>query len=364
MATSGSAIDAFSTRGNYILRLTVSLHSTSGQQTRWSWVLDAYRVEGSFSDSFDNNPIPWSLNVEGDATSGSRGLSFVGTNGPITISTGTTGWKTHSDGYLTVNFSASMGASPVFGSASLSGSFSANRIAQVPDAPPAPVFKSATSTTLTFTIAQPTDNGGASVIDYTMQVLANDGVTLVEQWVSGNSTQTSPSTLSPNTPYKVRYRARNSVGSSAWTSLVTMTTTTRPPAAPTSPAILNLAPTSMDVDWVAPTDIGGAAITGYKVQRATNSTFTQDMVEFTTGTTSLFNATGLEPSKTYYWRIAATNSAGTGAWSTTVSGTTVSGMNYSTGTQWQAVGVFVSDGATWEAAEVFVSNGTAWIGAI
>ena len=102
----------------------------------------------------------------------------------------------------------------------------------------------------------------------------------------------------------------------------------------------------------------------YRIQRATNSAFTQDLIEYTQGATLQRAFTDLQPSSTYYFRVAASNSAGYGPYSSTLTVTTVSGVYYSNGTSWLPAGVFVSDGTNWVPAELQVSNGTAWISAV
>ena len=71
----------------------------------------------------------------------------------------------------------------------------------------------------------------------------------------------------------------------------------------------------------ASTGDGGSPITGYELQRATNASFTAGAV--TVPSTGTFTASGLSPATTYYFRARATNAVGTGAWSSTVSATTL-----------------------------------------
>lgn len=101
--------------------------------------------------------------------------------------------------------------------------------------------------------------------------------------------------------------------------------------APTAPASLtesDITPNEATLDWNAPSDNGGTAITGYQIQVAKDSSFTTGLVTYNQGTTSSKALTGLSQGTTYYWRVAAKNDvtqeAGTtSVWSGTGSFTTV-----------------------------------------
>src|SRR5690606_676389 len=152
-------------------------------------------------------------------------------------------------------------------------------------------------------------------------------------------------------------------GASSYTSRVKMTTAAGTPSAPRSPSASDLSPTAVTVSWLAPSSNGGASITGYTIQRATNSAFTQGLTQFTQGATLSRTFSDMLPSTTYYFRIRATNSAGSGAYSSTLTVETVSGAYVSHSGAWQPCGIFVSVDGTWEACEVFVSDGTDWVAA-
>src|SRR3989442_1692539 len=97
-------------------------------------------------------------------------------------------------------------------------------------------------------------------------------------------------------------------------------------AAPLSPAGLTAAASSssqINLSWTAPSDNGGSPITGYKIERSTDSGSTWTVVVANTGgTTTTYSNTGLAHATTYTYRVSAINSAGTGSPSTAVPGTT------------------------------------------
>src|SRR5690606_39122020 len=174
-------------------------------------------------------------------------------------------------------------------------------------------------TSLTFTIAPPSDNGGSAITTYNMVVYnVSSGGSPILSWSSGSSSQTTPGTLDSNKDYWVAYRAVNAIGASSYTSRVKMTTAAGTPSPPRSPSASDLSPTAVTVSWLAPSSNGGASITGYTIQRATNSAFTQGLTQFTQGATLSRTFSDMLPSTTYYFRIRATNSAGSGAYSSTL----------------------------------------------
>ena len=74
--------------------------------------------------------------------------------------------------------------------------------------------------------------------------------------------------------------------------------------------------------WTAPVRNGGSPITDYVVQYSTSATFASAVTTFTDGVNASTGATvtGLTNGTTYYFRVAAVNSVGTGAYSTISAG--------------------------------------------
>lgn len=363
MATSDASADNFSGRPNYDLYLSVSRDSVSGNSSRYDWTLKARQRSGG--DTWVLDPVDWDVDVEGSGYSGSHTLDFRGSVTEITIAHNTTAYKAHnSDGYLTVNYNAHMGPASLFGSAGLAGSFASTRIPKAPDAPPQPTFVSSTSSSLTFTVAPPADNGGATVTSYTLELASNSTfATIVETRASLASSQTFIG-LSPATTYYLRYRATNSVGTSANSTYRIGGTTAAAPSAPLTLNATSIAPTSATINWTTPASNGGSAITGYRITRAVDPGFTAEVIQYTQDTTLSRAFTDLLPSQAYYFKVEALNSVGYGPASDPLLVTTISGVYYDTGTTFIPAGVFVSDGTNWLPAELFVSNGTAWQSAI
>ena len=93
------------------------------------------------------------------------------------------------------------------------------------------------------------------------------------------------------------------------------------PAAPTSLAATN-GDTQSVLTWTAPTDTGGAAITGYKVKYGATSGFPGNAAYISTGSTSTtYTKTGLTNGTQYSFQVAAINSVGDGTYSSTATAT-------------------------------------------
>lgn len=106
------------------------------------------------------------------------------------------------------------------------------------------------------------------------------------------------------------------------------------PSAPTLSWING--PSQVSLNWSAPTNDGGSAITGYSIARGTIYTVAPLVPPYATvgpATTSYVD-TAVTPRTVYYYMVAAQNAVGTGAWSSTISATPylfVPGHCYSTG---------------------------------
>ena len=97
-------------------------------------------------------------------------------------------------------------------------------------------------------------------------------------------------------------------------------------SAPGSPTGLSATPISasqINLSWTAPSNNGGAAVTGYKVERSLHGGSTWSTTVADTGSASTsYSDTGLQSGTTYTYRVSAVNSAGTGTPSNTASATT------------------------------------------
>ena len=162
----------------------------------------------------------------------------------------------------------------------------------------------------------PSDNGGAVITGYRIETSTNAGTTWSEQEDDTESTATTyeHTGLIPGTTYHYRVSAINSAGTGTPSTVNNATTEAiSAPQAPTGLDAQVQGRTQINLSWTAPSDNGGAAITGYRIETSTNAGTTWSEQEDDTGSTATaYEHTGLMPGTTYHYRVSAINSAGTG----------------------------------------------------
>ena len=97
------------------------------------------------------------------------------------------------------------------------------------------------------------------------------------------------------------------------------------PAVPGAPTGLTAAAngqTQIDLSWNRPSNDGGAAITGYRIEISANGSTWSDLVADTGSTATNYSHTGLTAGTTRHYRVSAINSDGTGPASNVAVGTT------------------------------------------
>ena len=156
----------------------------------------------------------------------------------------------------------------------------------------------------------PADNGGSAIIRY--EVSRDNG-----NWSSTSSTDSSFNVtgLTNETPYTFRVRAVNAVGNSAASSSVSAT----PAIVPDAPTNLGAVPagdSEIALNWTAPANNGGSAITDYEYSTDGGTTWTS-----TGGTSVSYTVTGLNNRQQYSFAVRAVNAIGNSAASTSVSAT-------------------------------------------
>ena len=103
---------------------------------------------------------------------------------------------------------------------------------------------------------------------------------------------------------------------------VTAAETLDEPGAPTGLTATADGQTEIDLSWTAPSDNGGADITGYRIEVSSNGSSWSDLVANTGSITTSYSHTGLTAGATRHYRVSAINSAGTGPASGSDSATT------------------------------------------
>ncbi len=206
----------------------------------------------------------------------------------------------------------------------------ANATTAAATAPGAPTGLTATAdgqTIINLSWTAPTNTGGAAITGYQIEVSPSGTSNWSDLVANTTATTYAHTGLSAGVTRHYRVRAINSVGPgavSATTSATTDTPNATVPAAPTQLTATAAGRTSINLSWTAPTNTGGAAITGYQIEvsnTGTANTWT-NLVANTQSTTTTYAHTGLSAGVTRHYRVRAINSVGPGAVSSTSSATT------------------------------------------
>jgi len=95
------------------------------------------------------------------------------------------------------------------------------------------------------------------------------------------------------------------------------------PSAPTGLTATAASASQINLSWTAPSNNGGSAVTGYKIERSNNGGSTWSTVVSNTGSIgTTYASTGLTANASYTFRVSAINLVGTSSPSSTASATT------------------------------------------
>jgi hypothetical protein len=192
--------------------------------------------------------------------------------------------------------------------------------------PGAPTGLSATAGNGTAALSwtAPASDGGGAITGYVVEYTPAGGSAQTSGTGSAGTTFTlnsGNSTVTNGVTYSVRVAATNAAGQGPYSSAVNVTLPTVP-GAPTALAATSGTDTAVPLTWTAPSSNGGASITGYVVEWTPSG---GSATTVNTGSaTANYTKTSLTNGTTYTFRVAAVNSAGTGAYSSSVSGTPAS----------------------------------------
>lgn len=135
--------------------------------------------------------------------------------------------------------------------------------------------------------------------------------------LGANVTSYSDVGLANTTKYFYRVKAVNAVGSSAYTSEANATTSANA-ADPTALNASVLSTTAIVLNW---TD-NSSNETGFQIERSLSATTGFALAGTVAANTTSYTSTGLAAGTQYYYRVRATNSGGTSAYSAVASATT------------------------------------------
>ena len=171
----------------------------------------------------------------------------------------------------------------------------------------------------------PTNDGGSPITGYKIDVKTGTGgyVTLKDNTGSTSRTYSHPDRIT-GTTYTYKVYAINSVGTSSPSNeaSVTPTTSSTPPVTKTKPSqptsfvATAISQNQINLSWKAPSNNGGEPITGYKIEGSEGGG-TYQVLSQTAATSTTYSHTGLKPGTSYFYRVYAINSIGTGSYEDT-----------------------------------------------
>jgi len=186
--------------------------------------------------------------------------------------------------------------------------------ATVPDAPTVPIKSAQSSSSITFAWSQPANNG-SNIFDYKVLwcISSNPACSFstLAASTSGQSSLTIGS-LTKGQYYQFKVQAQNILGFSA-SSPALLVVAANPPSQPYSPTLdaANTGASQISVNWQAPSDNGGSAVTSYTLYWKL-STAGDYVDSYTTANAATLThiITGLSSGLFYDIKVQATNVVG------------------------------------------------------
>ena len=178
-----------------------------------------------------------------------------------------------------------------------------------PDAPPTPIYVSATNETVTLTLTNTLDNGGSKIIETKLfRDSGNRTSTIsVEVTAYAGESQYTVTGLTPMTTYRFAYVATNQFGDSDQSNPITVETSTTPLQL-NAPSVdwTKSSKTSLYITWDAVPD-PDATIRGYilSMDDGSSGTFTDVFEGVFEPSTLSFLKTGLTTGKQYRFKVRA-----------------------------------------------------------
>jgi len=181
----------------------------------------------------------------------------------------------------------------------------------VPSAPTSPAATEISSSSIVVTWELPVS--GAPITSYVVERETTVGGGWISLGDTGSTDRTYTDTgLSGDTVYNYRIRAVNATGTGPVSSEASATTEAPyAPGAPTSLSATATTTSQIGLSWTTPASDGGAAISGYKIERESplNNGFATIVADTGSTATTYYN-TGLTSNTPYNYRVFAINSVG------------------------------------------------------
>ena len=184
-----------------------------------------------------------------------------------------------------------------------------------PEVPGAPVLSSATGGlgSVSLTWSAPASDGGSPITGYEVWRGTAAGAETLLTTV-GVQTSYTDASVNPGELYWYQVAAVNEIGSGPLSNELSARSVL-PPSAPT---LLGApADNAVALSWTEPADDGGSPVTGYSIYRRIGSG-DEGLLVTTAGDTTIYVDFGVTNGTSYTYRVAASNTAGEGAFSNAV----------------------------------------------
>ena len=247
-------------------------------------------------------------NIYRGTSAGGEGSTAVGTVNGTTLGFTDTGLTNGTTYYYTVKAVNSVGTS------SASNEANATPTAVTATVPTAPQSLTATggNKSVQLSWSAPSSNGGSPITGYNVYrgtSAGGEGSTAVGA-VNGTTTSFTDLTVTNGTTYFYTVKAVNAVGTSQPSNEANATPQASVPGQPTG-LVASAGDAKVVLSWTVPNSDGGSPITGYNVYRSTTPGG-EGSTPYTTATSSSFTDTAVTNGTTYYYKVAAVNTVGTG----------------------------------------------------
>ena len=186
-----------------------------------------------------------------------------------------------------------------------------------PDTPASPTLQPVTGSTTSLAASweKPGLNGGPDITDYDVRYREGTSGGWTDLAHNGTGRTATVGGLTADTAYQAQVRADNGERESDWSD-ASDAVRTNPEAEATAPdAPRNLTATAagetrIDLDWDAPADDGGAAVTGYRIEVSVDAGASFAELAATGGSVTRYAHTGLSAGETRHYRVVAVNAEG------------------------------------------------------
>ena len=198
----------------------------------------------------------------------------------------------------------------------------------LPDAPRRVTARARGTSAIELSWTAPSSSGSAPITGYRIDVsrTGTGGWLVLEADTDSRATAYTHRNLSPGSTRHYRVAAITRAGRSPWSSVAQATTDVTTPSAP---AGLRVVPSGVGgsdqllLTWTRPSTDGGSSITGYRIEMSANGVAGWViLVASTSGASTTYLHAGLAPGTTRFYRVAAINAQGQGAYSNVVRGAT------------------------------------------